>query len=235
MSVDVAPRPRRLKTADRISSPISSARPRTDGVMRSEGPPPALTAPFSMARPLRIAISLGFTIAQSRLDLGKTMPAADQPLYTAGGTGATASCSPPSPPELGALALRQPLERRHALRHMVKRLLVTGVDRQLRREFCGIIERADLDHDHRRTRPGRHMRTAFGTKFPRHGPFEVAAGKLLGRTLRVSEAISWYGEEHVGRATRDVLAFAAVALRLHDRLTLGRIAHRPAITSAFQF
>jgi hypothetical protein len=86
-----APSPAENGGQDFVANIVGGA---TAGAMRSEAPPPALTALFAMARPPRIAISLGVTIAQRRLDLGKTMPAADQPLYTAGGTSATAWCSP---------------------------------------------------------------------------------------------------------------------------------------------
>ena len=67
------------------------------------------------------------------------------------------------------------------------------------------------------------------------GAFEIAARELLRRSLGVAEAVDRHQHEHVGRAAGDILAFAAVALRLHHRLALGDIAHLAAIASAFQF
>src|SRR5439155_17909162 len=65
--------------------------------------------------------------------------------------------------------------------------------------------------------------------------FQVAAGELLGRLSGVFEAADRHQQEHVGRTARDVLALAAVALRLHHRLALGLVAHLAAIASAFEF
>src|SRR5262249_21614603 len=82
---------------------------------------------------------------------------------------------------------------------------------------------------------GHHVGAAFRTKLARHRLFEIAAGKLLRHTLGVFETVERHRHEHVGRAARDILAFAAVALSLHHRLALGFIAHRPAIASAYEF
>src|SRR2546429_4644384 len=79
------------------------------------------------------------------------------------------------------------------------------------------------------------MRAAFGAEFPRHGAFEIAARELPGRSLGKAEAVARHQDEHVGRASADVLTLAAVALRLHHWLALGQIAHLAAIASAFQF
>src|SRR5580692_3154878 len=64
--------------------------------------------------------------------------------------------------------------------------------------------------------------------------FKVAACKLLGRPRGVTEAVGRHEHEHVWRAAADILAFAAVALRLEHRLALGHIAHLAAIAPAFQ-
>mgnify|MGYP006141715067 CR=1 FL=1 len=57
------------------------------------------------------------------------------------------------------------------------------------------------------------------------GPHEPAGGIGADR----------HQHEHIGRAAGDVLAFPAVALRLHHRFALGDIAHLAAIASAFEF
>ncbi len=79
------------------------------------------------------------------------------------------------------------------------------------------------------------MRAAFGAKVPGHGAFKIAAGKLFGRPRGIAEATGRHQDKHVGRAAGDILALAAMALRLHHRLALGHIAHLAAIASAFQF
>src|SRR5260370_30457767 len=79
------------------------------------------------------------------------------------------------------------------------------------------------------------MGAAFGAEFPRHGALEIAARELLGGFLGVFEAGDRHQHEQVGRAARDVLAFAAMALRLHHRLALGLIARLAARASAFEF
>src|SRR6187402_3341327 len=78
------------------------------------------------------------------------------------------------------------------------------------------------------------MRAAFCAEFPRHGAFEIAAGKLLWRALGVTEAVERHEKKHVRRTAADILAFAAVALRLHHRLPVGRVAQVSAIASAFE-
>src|SRR3984957_13592412 len=115
-------------------------------------------------------------------------------------------------------------------------LLVDGVDRHLRSaKKAWIVERADFQDDGGEARAARdQMRTAFGAKFPRHRAIKIAARKLLGRRRSVTKAIGRHEHEHVWRAAADILAFAAVALRLEHRLALGHIAHLAAIAPAFQ-
>src|ERR1700754_4447007 len=55
------------------------------------------------------------------------------------------------------------------------------------------------------------------------------------RKLAVAEAGERHQHEQVGRAAGNILAFAAMALRLQHRLALGDIAQRAAIASAFEF
>src|SRR5580692_4305672 len=135
-----------------------------------------------------------------------------------------------------ALPFRQSLEGWQAVRDVMESLLVDGVDRHLRpAKKAWIVERADFQDHGVETRAAREqMRAAFGAKFPRHGAFEIAARKLPGRPRGVTEAIGRHEHEHVRRAATDILAFAAVALRLEHRLALGHIAHLAAIAPAFQ-
>src|SRR6185312_15501904 len=102
-------------------------------------------------------------------------------------------------------------------------------------EQAGVVERADLEHHGGQARPPcDQMGTAFGAEFARHCAFEIAAGKFLRRALGVAEAVDRHQHEHVGRAAADILAFAAMTLRLEHRLAFGPITQRAAITSAFQ-
>src|SRR4029077_20190841 len=135
-----------------------------------------------------------------------------------------------------ALSLRQPLEGRQAVGNLMERLLVDRVDRHLRAaEQAGIIWLADLqDHGVQARPPRQDVRAAFGAKFPRHRVVEIAALELLGRAFGVAEAVGRHQHEHVGRTARDVLALAAMTLRLQRGLALGDIAQRAAVTSAFQ-
>ena len=105
------------------------------------------------------------------------------------------------------------------------------------RRTGGIVERSDLD-DRRPAPPGGRVDqvgAAFGAEFPRNRLFEVAARKLFGRALGIFEAVQRHQHEQVRRAAGHVLAFAAMALRLHHGLALGDIAHLAAIASAFEF
>src|ERR1700731_4882910 len=115
-------------------------------------------------------------------------------------------------------------------------LLVDGVDRHLRAaKKAWIVKRADFQDHGGEPRAARdQMRAAFGAKFPRHSAFEIAARKLPGRPRGVMEAIGRHEHEHVRRAAADILAFAAVALRLEHRLALGHITHLAAVAPAFQ-
>jgi len=134
-------------------------------------------------------------------------------------------------------ALRQSLEAGQAIRDLMEGLLVDGEDRHLRgAKHSGIVERADFQNRRGQTRPTcGHMGAAFGAKFPRHRVLEIAAGKLLRRSLGVAEAVTRHQQKQVGRAAGDILACAAVALRLLHRLALGHIAHLAAIAPAFEF
>src|SRR3984893_15500209 len=102
----------------------------------------------------------------------------------------------------------------------MKGLLVDGVDRHLRAaKHSGIVERADFQNHRGQTRPPRgEMRAALGAEFPRYRAFKIAARELPGRRLGVTEAADRHQEKHVGSAAADILAFAAMALRLHHRL-----------------
>src|SRR5216684_1578752 len=135
------------------------------------------------------------------------------------------------------LSFRQPLETRQSLGDLMEGLLVDGEDRHLRgAKQSGIVERADFQNRRGQTRTTcGQMGAAFGAEFPRHRVLEIAAGKLLRRSLGVAEAVARHQQKHVWRAAGDILAFAAVALRLHHRLALGHIAHLSAIAPAFQF
>src|SRR5262245_56548520 len=79
------------------------------------------------------------------------------------------------------------------------------------------------------------MRPAFRAEFTGHGALEVAAAELLWLACGVFESTDRHRHEHVRSAARDVLAFAAVALRSHHRLAFRLIAHLAAIASAFEF
>src|SRR5580693_2157423 len=116
-----------------------------------------------------------------------------------------------------SLSLRQPLKTWHAFGDVMERLLVDGVDRDLRAaEQRGIVERADLDDHHAgHPRSGDHVGAAFGAEFARYRLFQIAAAELFRRSLGIFEAIAGQQHEHVGRAAGDILAFAAMALRLH--------------------
>src|SRR5262245_1785559 len=105
----------------------------------------------------------------------------------------------------------------------MERLLVDRVDRHLRRaEHARIIERPDFqDHGRQSWPPRNEMRAAFGAEFARDRLVEVAALELLRRALGVAKAIARHEQEHIWRAAADVLALAAVALRLQGRLALG--------------
>src|SRR3954463_6288763 len=127
------------------------------------------------------------------------------------------------------------LECRHARWDRVEVLLVAGVDRHLRMELRRLVQRADLQDRRRQAGdPWHQMGPALSAEFARDGAFEVLARELLGLPGDVAEASRRHRDEGVGRAARDVLALAAMTLRLHHRVALGDIAHFAAIASAFQ-
>src|SRR6185437_10715883 len=130
---------------------------------------------------------------------------------------------------------RATLEGLQAFGDLVEGLLVDREDRHLRRELLRIVERADLHHDDWTARwLGGEVGAAVGAELARHRPLEVAAREGLGRALGVLVAGGRHDDERVGRAAGDVLAFAAVALRLQHRLALGDVADVAAIASTFQ-
>src|SRR5579872_393886 len=133
-------------------------------------------------------------------------------------------------------ARRHPLERRHAFGDDMEGLLVDGEDRHLRRaKEARVVERSDLqDHERQVEAPGGQMRPAIGAELARHRRLEIAAGESLGRAAHVAEALRPHQHEHIRRAAADILAFAAMALRLEPRLALGDVAHALAIASAFE-
>src|SRR5882724_2455726 len=79
------------------------------------------------------------------------------------------------------------------------------------------------------------MRAAFGAEFSRHRVFDVTAAELPGASPGEAEASGRHENKHVRGPAGDVLAFAAVALRLQHRFALGHISHLAAVASAFQF
>jgi hypothetical protein len=131
------------------------------------------------------------------------------------------------------LPLRQSLEGWHIGGNVVEGLLVNRVNRQFRLKLTRVVKRSDLYHYQWMIGSRYHVRPAFRAKLSRHGLFEVAPGKLLRRSLGVFETIRSHRKKHVGRPTSDVLALAAMALRLHEGIALGHIAYCTTITSAF--
>src|ERR1019366_5671727 len=106
-----------------------------------------------------------------------------------------------------------------------------GVAEQLR-----VVEGANLNDDRWKSRRTcYHMGAAVRAKLARDGPFDVAAGELLAGALGVTETHYGHRNKHIGRAARDVLAFAAMALGFHHRLTLRHVAQSATIATAFQF
>ncbi len=109
---------------------------------------------------------------------------------------------------------------------------IDRVDRHLRIEEGRVVESSYLQHHRGQARYlGHHVRAAIGAEFARHG--------ALG-SLRVN-CFGWFAvylNPETGIATNmfgpppNVLAFAAVALCLHHRFTLGPLSAQP---SAFRF
>src|ERR1700722_9122941 len=78
------------------------------------------------------------------------------------------------------------------------------------------------------------MRAASLAELARHRLIEIAAGERLGRSSHIAEALRRHQHEHVRRAAADILALAAMALRLEPRLAFGHVADFSAIASALQ-
>src|SRR5262249_21909103 len=120
---------------------------------------------------------------------------------------------------------------------VVKALFVDGEDHHLRSaEDARAVERADLD-EHRARQAGclgQQMRSAFRTELARDWVLQVFAFERLGLALGVREAGVGHAHDDVGMPARDVLALAAVALPLEQWVSLGLVAHRAAITAAFE-
>jgi len=98
-------------------------------------------------------------------------------------------------------------------------LFVDGIDRHLRRaKQTRIVKRPDLYDNQRQTRSSRRqMRSAFTAKFARHGAFEIGTREFARFASGVAKALRIHEHKHVRRAAADVLAFAAMALRLKER------------------
>ena len=131
----------------------------------------------------------------------------------------------------------KPLERWQPLWNLMEALLVHGIDREIwTAEQAWIIECANLDDEGRESRrTGYDMGAAVGAEFASDRPFEIAAAKLFGRSLSVGESCYRHRNENVGRSTRDVLAFPAMALRFHHGFAFSGITQRTAIATAFEF
>src|SRR6516165_7149344 len=116
-------------------------------------------------------------------------------------------------------------------------LFVDGIDRHLRRaKQTRIVKRADLQDNQWQTRSSRcEMGPAFAAKFARHGAFEIGTREFARFAARVTKALRLHEHEHVRRAAADILAFAAMALRLEARFALCHVANFTAIASAFEF
>ena len=87
-------------------------------------------------------------------------------------------------------------------------------------------------------RPGRRVARwvpPFATKLACHWAFEIGAREFAWFAARVTKALRRHEHEHVRRAAADVLAFAAMALRLEARFALGHVANFTAIASTFEF
>src|SRR5262245_11017744 len=79
------------------------------------------------------------------------------------------------------------------------------------------------------------MGPAFATKFARHRAFEIGTREFARFAARVTKPLRRHEHEHVRRAAGDVLAFAAMALRLEARFAVRYVANFAAIASAFEF
>jgi len=116
-------------------------------------------------------------------------------------------------------------------------LLVDSINRHLRTaKQAWIVERPDLNNNGGKSlRQGRDVSAAFSAKLARDRPFEISSRELLRRTLSVLESGFRHRDEDVRRSASDVLAFAAMALGFHHRVSLGDVAQRFTIATAFEF
>src|SRR5215475_8046616 len=78
------------------------------------------------------------------------------------------------------------------------------------------------------------MRAARRAELPRHRVRDVAATKLLRRSLGVREARLGHADDDVRVTARDVPTLPAVTLAREERVALRLVAHRAAIASAFE-
>lgn len=119
----------------------------------------------------------------------------------------------------------------------MKGLLVDGVDRHLGpAKQAGVIECSDFYYDNRQPLWTRdEMRAAGGAELARYRVLDIGAGKLPGRALGVFELRARHRGKKIGAAARNVLAFPAMALRLHHRIAFREVTHLATITTAFQF
>src|SRR6266446_894838 len=78
------------------------------------------------------------------------------------------------------------------------------------------------------------MGPAFATKLARHWAFEIGTREFAGFAARVTKALRRHEHEHVRRAAADVLAFAAMALRLEARFALCHVAPAEGVAQAFR-
>jgi hypothetical protein len=115
-------------------------------------------------------------------------------------------------------------------------LFVHGIDREIwTAEQAWIVECAYLDDDGRESWRTRYdMGAAFGAELASYRPLEIAADELFGRSLSIGESCYRHRNENVGRTTRDVLAFPAMALGFHHGFAFSDIAQRAAIATTFE-
>jgi hypothetical protein len=67
------------------------------------------------------------------------------------------------------------------------------------------------------------MGAAIWAKLAREGPLQVGSGEMLAVALSLEESRYRHRNNHIGRASRDVLALAAMALGFHYRLTFRHV------------
>ena len=75
------------------------------------------------------------------------------------------------------------------------------------------------------------MGAARATELARSWVFQIAAGKGGCCSFGDGKAVVWNGHEEIRPATRDILALAAVTLRLHHRVCDDFITQCAAVTS----